>query len=106
MVYVNDVLRGESPLTYDFEWYGWHRLTIRKNGYARLDDRQLLRAPIWFWIPFDLAAELSPFAIRDDRTWSYALTPATVLPEPVAPPLTGPGASPEPAKEPSNAPAP
>ena len=88
LVYVNDQLKGNSPVTYDFEWYGWHRLTLRKTGYERLDDRKLLRSPIYLWIPFDLAMELLPIPIRDTRTWSYTLTPAPVMPTPVAPQST------------------
>ena len=86
-MYVNDALKGTSPLTYDFEWYGWHRLTLRKEGFERIEDRKLLRAPLWFWIPFDLAMELVPLPIPDRRTWSYALTPVSVPPAPTPPPL-------------------
>jgi hypothetical protein len=86
-VYVNDQLKGESPVTYDFMWYGWHRVTLRKAGFERMDDRQQLRAPSYFWIPFDLVMELLPWPIRDVRTWSYALTPTVALPTP-APPAT------------------
>ena len=85
LVYVNDQLKGNSPVTYDFEWYGWHRLTLRKTGYERLDDRKQLRSPIYLWIPFDLVAELLPFRISDTRTWSYTLTPAPALPTPAPP---------------------
>ncbi len=88
-VYVNDQLRGESPVSYDFMWYGWHRLTIRKEGYERLDDRKLLRTPLWFWIPADLAMELLPFRIRDTRAWSYTLSPAATPPTPLPPDHTG-----------------
>jgi hypothetical protein len=90
MVYVNDQLKGESPITYDFSWYGWHRLILRKDGYERLDDRKLLRAPVWLWIPFDLVMELLPVPIRDERTWAYTLTPTTELPTP-GPPATASG---------------
>ena len=108
MVYVNDVLKGTSPVTYDFLWYGWHRVILRKEGFERLEDRQQLRAPIYFWIPFDLAMELLPVPIRDQRTWSYTLQPAIQLPTPVPPPLqsriepapsTPPPATTEPADE-------
>ena len=75
-VYVNDQLQGESPVSYDFGWYGWHRVTIRKDGFERLDDRKLLRAPFYLWIPLDLVVELLPFPVRDTHTWSYALSPA------------------------------
>ena len=84
-VYVNDALKGDSPVTYDFTWYGWHRLTIRKEGFERLDDRRILRAPLYLWIPLDFVMELMPFRIRDTRTWSYTLTPASEPASPVPP---------------------
>ncbi len=73
-VYVNNKLKGQSPVTYDFQWYGGYHVMIRKEGYEQLDDHQLLRAPVHFWIPFDLVMELLPLAVRDDRTWDYTLT--------------------------------
>ena len=87
-VYVNDDLKGLSPVSYDFLWYGWYRVTLRKDGYQRLDDRKELRSSPYLWIPFDLAAELLPLPIRDARTWSYTLTPAPTLSTPVPPPTT------------------
>ena len=94
LVYVNDELKGQSPVTYDFLWYGWHRLTLRKDGFERVDDRQQLRCPVYLWIPFDLAMELMPFQIRDRRTWSYALTPLPTLPSPVPPEIPPQGSAP------------
>ena len=82
LIYVNDQLKGESPVTYDFQWYGWHRVMVRKEGFERVEDRKLLRSPVYLWNPFDLAMELLPFPIRDARTWSYTLAPSAV---PVAP---------------------
>ena len=90
LVYLNDQLKGESPVTYDFEWYGWHRVTIRKAGFERIEERKLLRVPPYLWIPFDLAMELAPFPVNDQRTLSYALTPLPPLPEPQPPQLTAP----------------
>ena len=95
-VYVNDVLKGKSPLTYDFQWYGWYRLTLRKDGYERLDDRKLLRAPAYLWIPFDVMMELLPVPVSDARVWSYTLIPAEELPAPVPPAITPP--TPKPAR--------
>ena len=96
MVYVNDQLKGTSPVTYDFLWYGWYRLTLRKEGFERVDDRRVLAAPMHLWIPFDLAMELLPFPVRDERTWTYALTPAQELPTP-KPPAIIPASSTAPA---------
>ncbi len=77
MVYVNDQLKGTTPLTYDFVWYGWHRVMIRKEGFQRVDDRKKLSAPIYLWIPVDLVMDFLPFRIRDQRTWEYVLAPQT-----------------------------
>ena len=90
MVYVNDQLKGTSPVTYDFLWYGWHRLTLRKEGFERLEDRRVLAAPAHLWIPFDLAMELLPFPVHDDRTWSYVLTPVVSPPVPQPPAMIAP----------------
>jgi len=89
-VYVNDVLKGDSPVSYDFMWYGWHRVTVRKDGYERLDDRKKLRSPVHLWIPLDLAMELMPFTIRDERTWAYTLVPTQEPPAPVPPATKAP----------------
>jgi hypothetical protein len=91
LVYVNDQLKGESPVTYDFMWYGWYRVTIRKEGFERIDDRKLMRAPVYLWIPLDLCLELLPFPIRDTRIWSYTLSRAPELPTP-KPPIVPPAA--------------
>ena len=88
LVYVNDQLIGESPVTYDFTWYGWHRVILRKQGYDRLDDHQQLRAPLYLWIPLDLVMELLPFPIRDARTWVYTLIPSAAPPIPEPPKTT------------------
>ena len=90
LVYVNDQLKGKSPVSYDFLWYGWHRLAIRKEGYEQLDDHQLLHCPFYLWIPFDGILELLPVSVHDTHTLSYTLTPAQALPTPSAPSLTAP----------------
>ena len=84
-VYFNDQLRGETPVDFDFVWYGWQSVTLRKDGFERVDDKRLLKAPFYLWIPLDFFAELLPFHVRDLRTWSYSLTPAQNLPVPQPP---------------------
>lgn len=107
LVYINDELKGKTPLTYDFEWYGWHRVMLRKEGYTPINERKLLKAPVYLWVPFDLVMELLPFPIRDTRTWSYTLNETPRLPTPVPPadtvtlPLEAP--PPAPAVKPSPA---
>ena len=104
MAYVNDQLKGATPVTYDFEWYGWYRVMIRKDGYQRVDDRKFLWAPPWMWIPFDLVMELLPFRVKDRRTWSYTLTPQQEPAAPIPPELfkASPPPAPAAATEPSD----
>ena len=90
MVYLNDELKGQTPLTFDFLWYGTHRVIVKKDGFERIEERKTIKAPLYLWIPFDLAMELLPFPIRDAYTWAYTLTPAAVPPAPSAP-STAPG---------------
>ena len=84
-VYVDDAFKGKTPVTYDFLWYGPHRVLVRKDGYERLDDRPVLKAPIYAWIPFDLIAALLPIHVKDQHEWSYELTPTPALPTPTPP---------------------
>ena len=85
LVYVNDELKGKSPVTYDFVWYGWRRVMVRKEGFERVEDRKFLRSPVYLWIPLDLVMELLPFPIRDERAWQYTLSPAAVPAVPTPP---------------------
>jgi hypothetical protein len=87
LVYVNDALKGQTPVSYDFLWYGWYRVALHKEGYERLHDRRLLRAPLRLWIPWDLVMELVPWTIQDAQTWSYVLTPVEEPAVPVPPEL-------------------
>ncbi len=74
-VYINDQLKGESPVDYDFVWYGWHHITLKKDGYERVDDKRLIRAPFYLWIPLDFAMEVLPFPVKDRHEWMYTLNP-------------------------------
>lgn len=84
-VMVNEQPLGMTPHAYDFLWYGWHRVRLQKEGYEQREERLLLKAPPYLWIPLDLLAELAPFAIRDTREVSYTLKPIEVAPEPQPP---------------------
>ena len=84
-IMVNDEVVGATPYSYDFLWYGWHRISLTKDGFERLDDRVNLTAPPSLWIPFDLAMELLPVTFRDDRQFSYQLAPLQPLPDPTPP---------------------
>lgn len=77
LVYLNDRLIGETPVAHHFVWYGWYRVTVRKSGYERIEDRRKLKAPFYLWLPFDLVMEVMPFPVTDAHTWSYILNPVS-----------------------------
>ena len=85
MVYLNDELKGQSPVSFDFLWYGTHRVIVKMDGYERVEDRKTIRTPIYLWIPLDFVAELLPLPIHQDYTWDYTLAPAA-MPSAPAPP--------------------
>ena len=86
-VLINDQRAGTTPYTHDFQWYGWYRVSLIKDGYERLDDKTMVKAPWWQWIPLDLAAELFPATIEDEHDLEYELAVAAPVPAPPAPPM-------------------
>ena len=79
LVYMNNQEIGRTPLTRDFTWYGTYDVQLRKDGYETLNTKTAIIAPLWQWPPFDLLAELWPWA-KDHRHLSYTLKPATTQP--------------------------
>jgi hypothetical protein len=75
LVYLNDQEVGRTPLVRDFKWYGDYDIQIRQEGYQTLQTHQMLAAPAWNWVPFDLVASLLPFNFKDHKTLSYTLKP-------------------------------
>jgi hypothetical protein len=75
LVYLNNQEVGRTPMTRDFKWYGDYDVQLRLEGYETLTTNQKVIAPAWNWVPFDLFAGLLPFTFKDERSFSYALTP-------------------------------
>lgn len=77
-VYFNGKFMGETPVDFDFEWYWEHEVELKKEGYETISNTEEIKAPVYMWIPFDLAMELLPFTIRDNRELTYTLKPRKV----------------------------
>jgi len=80
-VYFNNNHIGKTPVNFDFKWYWTHKVELKKEGYKTVTNYETIKAPPYMWIPFDLAAELLPFKIRDYRNLSYSLEPLTKSPK-------------------------
>ena len=75
LVFLNDQEVGRTPLERDFKWYGDYDIQIRQEGYQTLQTHQMLAAPAWNWVPFDLLASLLPFNLKDHKSLSFTLQP-------------------------------
>mgnify|MGYP006279752949 FL=1 len=73
---MNNTYRGRTPLTIPFAWYWYYDFEVEKEGYRRLESRERFKAPVWFWMPFDLVCEAMPFNIYDTKRLHYSLTPS------------------------------
>jgi hypothetical protein len=81
LVYVDDYEIGVTPVSTDFIYYGQRNIRLVKDGYETLSVMQTVPPP-WYQIPpLDFVAEnLVPGEIRDQRTFSYQMTPQSVVP--------------------------
>jgi hypothetical protein len=77
-VYFDGQYIGETPVDFDFEWYWEHSVELKKEGYETISTSEEIKAPVYMWIPFDLAMELLPFTVRDERELTYTLKPREV----------------------------
>lgn len=73
--YFNGEPVGTTPVTFDFQWYGGHRITLSKEGYEIQRQNVRLKAPFYLYVPLDLLAELWPGPIRDRHSFDFVLTP-------------------------------
>ena len=80
LVYIDDELIGESPVTMPFTYYGTRKIMIeRKNEDGVLTHERTIvfekiKAPVCQVFPLDFFSELLwPFKIKDDQVLSYNL---------------------------------
>lgn len=79
LVYLNGEEAGRTPMTKDFVYYGKFEIAVRKDGFETEKFDKWLVAPWWQWIPFDLAAELSPVRLQDKKTVHVELEPSQAM---------------------------
>jgi hypothetical protein len=76
-LYFNGEERGQTPLSFDFEWYWWHKIRLEKEGYKPVEKKELIKAPPYMWIPLDFFVEILPFKVRDYHYLDYKLEKIT-----------------------------
>lgn len=82
LVEMNGERIGLSPVSKNFTYYGENEFKLSMPGYETKVIRQPTQPP-WYQIPpFDFISDnFLPFRIRDERVYSYTLTPRNPLQE-------------------------
>jgi hypothetical protein len=75
-LFVNEQLKGRTPVDMPFIWYWFYDVRLEKEGYKTLKAQERFRTPWYAVFPLDFFAEAAPFPIYDRRSRSYTLTPA------------------------------
>ena len=76
LVYVNEVEKGRSPVTFPFTWYGDYRVLLEIPEYQTLETHRIASAPIYQWPVLDFISEvLLPFKFHDHHDWHFTLSP-------------------------------
>ncbi len=80
LVYIDNKLIGESPVTIPFTYYGTRKIMIEKKDedgaltHERTIVFEKIKAPVYEVFPLDLFSELLwPRKLKDDQVLSYSL---------------------------------
>jgi hypothetical protein len=81
LVYVDNQQIGTTPCSVDFTYYGTREIRIIKPGFETLTVNQPIPMPWYQYPPIDFISEnLVATKIRDNRTVTYNLSPAVIVP--------------------------
>lgn len=82
MVYLDDELIGETPVTTPFTYYGVRKITLEKVDaegrliYERKIVYEKIKAPFYQILPLDFFSELIiPAKLKDEHYFAYQLDP-------------------------------
>jgi hypothetical protein len=77
LCWLNDNEVGRTPVEVPFTWYGTYGVRLEHPGYEPLVTTAKVRAPIYQWIPMDLAFEtVVPGVHRDWHTFRFEMEKA------------------------------
>ena len=65
---------GKTPVEFNVDWYGKHKLTLEHPQYGRLEQIINLKNPAYVTFPFDLIATIAPAKIKDNHTITFDLS--------------------------------
>ena len=75
-VWINEYPVGVTPVKHEFITHGRYKFRLRKSGFREVVTKEMVRAPLYEWIPFDFFAEnLLPIPLEDKHPFLYKLVP-------------------------------
>jgi len=75
-VYLDDIERGETPVTFEFNFYGHRELVLRKDHYEFHREVIQVEPPIYSRFPLDTFFDLLwPLTIKENHTYEAVLRP-------------------------------
>lgn len=83
LAYVNGEEIGPTPVSRNFIYYGDREIVLVADGFRTERVIQPIRAPWWDNLATEFFTEnLVPVTLRDERDFTYKLTPETLPPAP------------------------
>ena len=77
-IYLDDVERGETPCTFEFNFYGHRELVLRKDGHETTKQIIEVKAPLHSIFPLDIFFDLIwPLTIEENHFYEVVLQPLT-----------------------------
>ena len=77
-IYLDDVERGETPCTFEFNFYGHRELVLRKDGHETTKQIIEVKAPLHSIFPLDVFFDLIwPLTIEENHFYEVVLQPLT-----------------------------
>ncbi len=75
-VWINEHYVGKTPVSHEFITHGRYKFRLEKTGFRELTAREMIKAPVYEWIPFDFFFEnLIPTKLEEKHAFQYALVP-------------------------------
>lgn len=76
VVWINEHRVGTAPVAYEFITHGRYKFRLEKTGFREVVVREMVRAPVYEWIPLDFIFEiLLPVHLEDRHAFRYTLEP-------------------------------
>ena len=81
LLYVDDYLIGETPISTNFTYYGQRKIRLVKDGFETLTVLQSIPAPWYEYTPVDFVAEnFVPGRFATSERLDFQLKPQVVVP--------------------------